>query len=199
MTTIVYLVRHAAHALVNSTLCGRMPGVRLGAEGHGQARALAERFASEPVEAVYTSPLERARETAEPIAERLGRTPEPREGIGEIEFGEWTGRRFDDLASEPRWNAWNAARSMNRPPRGESMLEAQVRAVGEIERVRAAHPEGAAVLVSHGDVIKSVLLFALGLPLDACARIEIGPASISTLAIGEGGAKVLRLNEAVRA
>ena len=199
MTALIHLVRHAAHGLLDRTLCGRMAGVRLGAEGQAQAHGLARRFAGEPIAALYTSPLERAIETADPIGERTGRSPEVAEALTEIDLGEWTGRSFDELREDSRWAAWNAARSVNRAPGGESMLEVQARAMGHVERVRAAHPDATAILVSHSDVIKAVLLFALGLPLDAYGRIEVGPASISTLVVGDWGAKVLRINEPVAA
>jgi probable phosphoglycerate mutase len=173
-----------------------MPGVRLGPEGQAQARSLAERLGREPIEAIYTSPVERARETAQFLADRSGRRPGIRDAITEIDFGDWTGRSFAELDDDPRWAAWNSARGVNRPPGGESMLQAQARALGEIERVRREYPGAAAVLVSHADVIKAVLLHALGLSVDAYQRIEISPASVSTLAIGDWGCKVLRMNEA---
>ncbi|WP_230530185.1 histidine phosphatase family protein [Microvirga roseola] len=199
MTTTFLLVRHAAHDRVGTVLCGRMPGVTLGALGRSQAQRLAERLAREDVACIRTSPLERARETAEPIAERVGLTPEACEAIMEIEFGSWTGKNFEALADDPRWRSWNNARSVSRPPGGETMLEAQIRIVGAIEELRALHPGRRIVLVSHGDVIKAALLYHLGLPIDACSRIEVEPASISTLAVGEWGSKVLRMNEVVAA
>jgi broad specificity phosphatase PhoE len=199
VTTTFHLVRHAAHERVGSTLCGRMPGVRLGAVGREQAARLARRFANENIAAVQSSPLERAQETAQPIAEALGHEVERAEASLEIDFGSWSGRSFEELANDPGWGAWNAARAVNRPPGGESMLEAQARFVSHLERMRAKHSGGAVVLVSHSDVIKAGLLYHLGLPIDGYQRIEIEPASISTLAIGDWGSKVIRLNEVVAA
>ena len=95
MTTTFFLVRHAAHDRVGTVLCGRMPGVRLGDLGREQAQGLARHFASEDLAAVQSSPLERARETAEPIAAQAGRNVEINEGITEIEFGAWSGRGLD--------------------------------------------------------------------------------------------------------
>jgi len=195
VTTTFFLVRHAAHERVGSMLCGRMPGIRLGEPGRAQARRLAERFAGETIAAVQSSPLERARETAEPIAARLGRTVELNESVIEIEFGTWSGRSFDDLNGDPAWSAWNSARAVSRPPGGETMLEAQARVVHAMEILRGAYAGQAVVLVSHSDVIKAALLYHLGLPVDAYPRIEIEPASVSTLVVGAWGAKVLRLNE----
>ena len=198
MATTVYLVRHAAHDRVDRVLCGRMPGVGLGEAGRRQAEALARRFAGGGgVDAVWTSPIQRARETAGPIAARLGLPARASDALCEIDFGAWTGQGFDALRDDPLWRRWNEARGAGRPPGGESMAEAQARAMGEVERARAEHPDGGVVLVSHGDVIKAVLAGVLGLPLDAHARFDVQPASVSALAVWDGGGKVLSMNEGV--
>jgi broad specificity phosphatase PhoE len=199
VTTTFHLVRHAAHDRVGTVLCGRMPGVHLGTFGKAQAERLAERFAHETIASIHTSPLERAVETAEPIAVRLGQALEICEDIAEIDFGAWSGTSFEALAQDTRWATWNNARSNSRPPYGETMLEAQIRIVGTVERLRSRHPDGSVILVSHSDVIKAALLYHLGLPLDAYGRFDIEPASISTLVVGDWGSKVLRLNEVVAA
>jgi broad specificity phosphatase PhoE len=190
-----FLVRHAAHELVDRVLCGRLAGVSLGEEGRAQARHVAERLARESIAAIQTSPLERAQETAAAIGERLTLQPEIHDAINEIDVGEWSGRTFEELHGDPRWQAWNSARAVSRPPRGESMLEVQARVVGHLERTRAEHPERAVVLVTHSDVIKAALLYCLGMPLDGYRLLDIGPASISRLAMGDWGAKVVSMNE----
>ena len=195
MAATLFLLRHAAHARVGTTLCGRMPGVTLGEEGHRQAGALAERLGREGIEAVYSSPLERARETAAPIARRLGLEAREDDALTEIDFGRWTGRDFTGLQGDPEWDRWNTHRATARPPGGESMAEAQARALGGIERLRVRHPEGRIVAVSHCDVIKAVLAAILGTTLDGIERFEILPASISALALWPGGGKVLSMNE----
>jgi broad specificity phosphatase PhoE len=199
VTTTVYLVRHATHDRVSRILCGRMPGVILGDEGRRQAERLAERFARERIAAVLTSPLERSRETAEIIAKRLGLEAQVCEDLNEIDFGEWSGKRFDALHDDPRWWLWNDARGLAQPPGGESMSAAQSRVVRRIERLRDEHPEAGVALVSHCDVIKAALARYLGLPLDAYSLFEISPASVSVLALWPGGAKVVSMNEAVAA
>ena len=176
-----------------------MPGVTLGAMGHDQARRLAERFANETIAAVRTSPLERARETAAPIAARKGLRVEFCDGLSEIDFGQWTGRTFEDLARDPRWNGWNMARAVSRPPGGEAMLQAQGRIVEAMEELRRTYPDRAVVLVSHSDVIKAALLYHLGLPIDAYRRFDVDPASVSTLVVGDWGSRLLRLNEVIAA
>jgi len=199
VTTTFFLVRHAAHDRVGTVLCGRMPGVHLGAVGKAQAERLAKRFASETIACICTSPLERAVETAEPIAAHLGQQLEICETIAEIDFGAWSGTSFGDLAKDPRWATWNSTRSISRPPYGETMLEAQARIIGAMEQLRGRYTDGSVVLVSHSDVIKAALIYHLGLPIDAYSRFDIDPASISTLVVGEWGSKVLRLNEVVAA
>lgn len=197
MTTTFFLVRHAAHDRVGTVLCGRIPGIRLGELGKAQARALAQRFASESVASVQTSPLERAVETAEPIAAQLGRPAEHSDDIIEIDFGAWSGMSFDTLSDDRRWSAWNNSRSTSRPPDGETMLEAQTRIVRAMERLRSLHAGRSIVLVSHSDVIKAALLYHLGMPIDSYMRLEVSPASISTLVVGDWGSKVLRMNEVI--
>ncbi|MEE1655322.1 histidine phosphatase family protein [Microvirga sp. CF3062] len=199
MTTTFHLVRHATHDRVGTILCGRMPGVHLGTLGKAQAERLAVRFTNENIASIQTSPLERAVETSEPIAAGIGQPLEICESIAEIDFGAWSGTSFEALAQDPRWSAWNNARSNSRPPYGETMLEAQVRIVGALEQLRSRHRDHSVILVSHSDVIKAALLYHLGLPIDGYARFDIDPASISTLVVGDWGSKVLRLNEVMAA
>lgn len=199
MTTTFYLVRHAAHDRVGTVLCGRMPGVHLGSAGKAQAECLARRFADVEVAGIYTSPLERALETAQPIASCLGQSLRVCDAISEIEFGLWSGMSFDSLDRDPLWSSWNASRGTNRAPKGETMLEAQGRIVGAMEQMRTCHAERSVILVSHSDVIKAALLYYLGMPIDAYGRIEVEPASISTLVVGEWGSKLIRMNEVVAA
>jgi broad specificity phosphatase PhoE len=130
-----------------------------------------------------------------PIAEQLHLTPEIYEAVNEIDVGEWAGKDFADLQQDTRWAAWNNARNVTRPPGGETMLEVQARVVGHLERVRGSHPDQAVVLVSHGDVIKAALLYCLKMPIDGYRLFDISPASVSTLVIGDWGAKVLSMNE----
>lgn len=199
MTTTFFLVRHAAHDRVGTVLCGRMPGVTLGSIGRSQAEQLARRFARENVACIRTSPLDRAVETARPIATCLGRPLEICEAINEIDFGRWSGTSFENLNQDPRWMSWNSARSSNRPPEGEAMIEAQARIIGAMEELRSLYAGRSVVLVSHSDVIKAALLYHLGMPIDAYDRLEVEPASICTLVAGEWGSKVIRLNEVVDA
>src|SRR5436190_22105232 len=127
--SLFYLIRHGANDLVGNTLAGWMPDVHLNAEGQKQARALAERLEGVHLGRIITSPLERATETAAPIAGSTGLKIEIDAAFGEVHYGDWTGKKVKDLASDPKWIQWNRFRSAARIPNGESMLELQTRAV----------------------------------------------------------------------
>jgi broad specificity phosphatase PhoE len=193
--TTVFLVRHAAHDRVDRILCGRMPGVNLGETGRGQAARVARRLSGEGLAAVYTSPLDRSRETAEPIAAAAGVRLQVAAGLNEIDVGEWTGRSFAALEPDPRWRTWNAERSLGEAPGGERMQAVQDRVTGELEILRRRHPGARVAAVSHSDVIKSALCAVLGLSLDRYDAFEVEPASISAIVLWDGGGKVLGINE----
>jgi probable phosphoglycerate mutase len=129
------------------------------------------------------------------VAARLGEEVRPCEALAEVDFGDWAGRRVDDLrAGDPRWRWWNEFRSGTPAPGGETAVEVQARVVGEVLRLRSVHPETVVALVSHADVIRAALAWALGVPLDLARRLEVGLASASVVAIGDGGPWVLGVN-----
>ena len=196
MTTTFYLVRHAAHDNVGGFLAGRMPGVRLGVDGLAQAARLGQRMTRERFDAIYASPRERTQETAQAIV--AARAPMPVETapeLDEVDFGDWSGNGWDVLNADPRWRNWNTMRSMARTAGGESMLDVQLRVLALMERLREQFPDGRVVLVSHADIIKTVVSYVLGLPIDSWPRLEISPASITTVVMGEWGGKLHTLNE----
>ena len=116
----------------------------------------------------------------------------------ELDFGEWTGATFDSIRADPRWEAWRTQRSIATIPGGESMRQVQRRAVDALLDINGRHPHQTVVVVSHGDVIRSALLFALGMPLDSYNSIEISQGGVSTIRIDAGGIRVLALNERPR-
>src|SRR4029079_19330524 len=140
MTTFL-LIRHGINDLVDRAIAGWMPGVHLNQEGRTQAERLAERVGDARIAAIYSSPLERACETAEPIGRRRGLPVQICPGVGEIQFGDWTGHSLERLADAPRWRQFNSFRSGTRAPGGELMLEVQARTVAELERLGEQHPE----------------------------------------------------------
>ena len=194
MSLTVHFIRHAATDALGVTLSGRT-NAPLNAMGAAQARALAARLAGVSIDTVYCSPLDRALQTAEPIAKARNLAVETVEPLNEIDMGDWTGARFDDLDHAPEWAFWNAGRSQHRAPNGESMLEVQARIARWLEQTWRSRGSGAVAAVSHADVIKAALAHALGLCLDHHARLEVSPASISTIVIGSWGLKVDRVNE----
>ena len=196
--TVFHLLRHGEHGLLGRVLAGRMPGVGLTERGRAEIAAVAERLAGEPIAAIYSSPLQRTRESAEIVAARLGLEIEFRDDVIELDFGEWTGSTFDSIRADPRWEAWRTQRSIAAIPGGESMRQVQRRAVDALIDINGRHPHQTVVVVSHGDVIRSALLFALGMPLDSYNSIEISQGGVSTIRIDAGGIRVLGLNERPR-
>jgi probable phosphoglycerate mutase len=194
MTTFL-LIRHGETDYVGRSLAGRIPGIHLNPRGIDQAERLAERLSSLPIRAVVSSPLERTLETASPLARRLGLEVQVREGVTELDFGDWTGQRFDALQTVPAWHWYNTFRSGTRIPGGERAIEVQARAVAELERLGLEHPQGMVALVSHADVIRAVLCYFAAIPIDLLLRVVIDPASVSVLAIDPWGPRILRVND----
>jgi broad specificity phosphatase PhoE len=177
----VHLVRHAAFDGVGRLMVGRTPGVSLSDDGRAQARRLASAFADEKLAAVYSSPLERARETAAAIADVHGLTHATCDAFAELDLGDWTGCTVADLESHSAWRDFNTLRSLTRIPAGELMLETQTRAVRGLLEMQRHHDNATIVIVSHADVIRAVLGHLLGMPMDHLLRLEIAPASYSTV------------------
>jgi probable phosphoglycerate mutase len=198
VTTTVFLVRHGSTDHLGHVISGRMEGVPLNDRGRGEAQAAAERLRAERVEALYTSPVQRTQETAAALSEALGLEPRVDERLLEIDFGDWTGKAFAELDGDDHWRRWNDARAGTRAPGGETMDEVQARLRGFLDDAKVRHPGGRVAAVSHADVIKAVLADALGFSIDRHASIEINPGSVSALAVGDWGTKVLSVNEAPR-
>ena len=195
--TRFYLIRHAAIDGLGQRIAGRMPGVALNARGREQALRLARRLAREPIDAIHTSPQRRAIETAEALAQQLRLELHIAGEIDEIDFGDWTGKTYEELGSLAKWRAFNALHSSTRLPNGELLLEAQARVIGFMERLCQQNAEKKFALVSHGDVIRVALAHQLGIPIDFITRFEIGPASISAVELHTDGPRVLCINDSV--
>lgn len=196
MTTTFFLLRHAAHDDIDNCLAGRSPNVFLGSGGRAQALRLGERMRRESFDAIMSSPRERTRETAQAISVTCEVGPVTLcEEIDEVDFGPWSGKTFVELAGDPTWRHWNSERDIAVTPAGESMNEVRRRICDFMQYLARRFSGRSVVLVSHADVIKSAICQVLGLPVGHCFRFEIDPASISTVAMGDWGAKLLRLNE----
>src|SRR5712691_3465751 len=138
--TVFHLLRHGEHGLLGRVLAGRMPGVGLTERGRAEIAAVAERLAGEKIAALYASPLQRTRESAEIVAARLGLEITFHDDLIELDFGEWTGITFDTIRADPRWQAWRTHRSLARIPGGESMRQVQRRVVDALLDINQRHP-----------------------------------------------------------
>jgi probable phosphoglycerate mutase len=193
--TKIFLVRHGLNDMVGKAIAGRNPGVHLNATGIAQAKRLVARLAGESIQKIFSSPLERCRETAAPIASRLGLEPIILPEVIEIDYGDWTGKSVAELRENPLWNQWNERRTLSRVPDGETMLEIQNRMIAQIEKIRRDCNGETVAIFSHGDPIKTVICFFLGIPLDFFQRIEISPASVSLMCIGHDFVKFEYVND----
>lgn len=195
MSATILLVRHARHVEFGEVLSGRRRDVALSRAGLEEAAILADLLGTSRLAAVYSSPRERAWYTAREIAEPHELKVIAEDRLDEVDFGDWTGARFAELEGEPAWEAWNGQRGTARPPGGESMAEAVDRAFGFVQDAARTHEGETVVALSHCDIIRGIIAHCLGLPLDHLLRFDVDPASVSRLAVGGWGARVMSVNE----
>jgi probable phosphoglycerate mutase len=195
MTTFL-LIRHALCDPVGQAIVGRQSGVHLNTEGRRDAEALATRLRDHSLAGIYSSPLERAVETAEPIAARQGLLVKIAPGLNEVDFGDWTGKTFAELDQLAEWRRFNTSRSATRIPGGEVMAQVLSRGLAELEQLEQVHTDPAALVavVSHGDVLRAIVADALGMSLDLMHRFELSPASVSILVLQGRDRRILLLN-----
>ena len=194
-STLVLLVRHGQTPTTGKILPGRAAGLNLADVGQDQARIAAERISAlKKVDAVYASPLERARQTASPIAKALGLKTHIDKGLLECDFGDWTGKELVALMKLPEWTTVQRAPSTFRFPNGESFTEMQTRMVTTLDRLCAKHRGGTIVCVSHADPIKAAMAHAMGSHIDLFQRIVISTCSISAVLYTPHGPTVLTVN-----
>jgi broad specificity phosphatase PhoE len=151
--------------------------------------------AAEDIAAIEASPLRRTQETAAEIAAACGLGVHTQEALNELDFGEWTSRRFVELVGDPDWENWNSRRSAAAPPKGESMIDAQKRVMRHIRDCPRRYPDGIVAMVTHCDIIRAVVAAVLGLSLDHILQFDVEPASVSRIVVGDWGARLLSLNE----
>ena len=192
--TTILLIRHGMTDAVGYQLVGWTPGVGLNEKGRAEVERLGQNLAGVRLDAIYSSPLDRARQTAEAVAGHHGLHVTFRDDLGEVKFGDWTGLLLAEVEPDPRWHAWNACRSTAGTPNGETYLELQDRMVSELTRIAAAHPNGTVAVVSHADSLRAALLQFLGMPGDFCLRLAVRPASVSVAQLGDGPPRVLAVN-----
>jgi probable phosphoglycerate mutase len=210
--TVILLVRHGATETTGKELPGRAPGLHLSDQGREQAEGAAARIVSlaQPpaagngstaraarsrVAAVYSSPLERTRETAAPIAAALGLDVIPDEGLLELDMGTWTGMELKAAYKRKEWATIQRYPSGFTFPDGESFVAMQARMVTTLDRLRAAHPGKVVVAVSHADPIRAVVAHAMGTHLDLFQRVVVSPCSVTAISYGPQGPVVLTVND----
>jgi probable phosphomutase (TIGR03848 family) len=194
---LVLLIRHGENEYVKSgKLAGYTPGVHLNEKGQQQARALAESLAEVHLKAVYASSLERAVETAEPIAQRHHLEVRLRPDLKDNAIGRWQGRSWKALRHTKAWKVVQHAPSRFRFPEGESFMETQARVVTCLEAIVTSHkPKDVLAVVFHADPIKLAVAYYLGMPLDNFQRLACDTGSITTLMVGSESAYLLRMNQ----
>jgi probable phosphoglycerate mutase len=188
------LVRHGATATTGSVLPGRAAGLHLSDTGRTQADSVAGRVGALRPVAVYASPLERTRETAAPIARACGVRVRRASGLLECDFGDWTGRRLDELRKLPEWDRVRTSPSTFCFPGGESFPAMQQRMWNQLQQLGTTHAGSTVVAVSHADPIKAAVAMASGMHLDLFQRIVISPCSATVLVLGDGAPIVLTVN-----
>lgn len=189
------LIRHALTPHVGHKLSGWSSGVHLSDDGKKQAARLTERLHDVQIDAIYSSPLDRALETAQPIAKDHKLRVRQREEIGEVKYGDLEGKSLRMLAKGKLWSKLQTWPSDVRFPGGESLRETQARAVAAIERLRAEHPKRNVAVVSHGDWIRLSVAHYVGAHIDLYRRINVDPASVSAILFFESMPVVQVVNE----
>ena len=193
--TTILLVRHGQTPTTGRLLPGQAPGLHLSDDGKKQAEAAAARLAKlKRVTAIYASPLERARETAMPIARARDLAVRIERGLMDLDVGKWTGERLDKVSKRPEWSTVQRHPSGFRFPDGESFMEMQARMTETLAKLVERHRGGVVVAVSHADPIKAVVAHALGMHLDLFQRLNVSPGSITTIAYSGGPPMVLGIN-----
>lgn len=195
---LLLLIRHGENEYVKTgKLAGRLPGINLNEKGQKQAQALGEALKDVPIKAVYSSPLERAMQTAQPIAESHGLTIVQEPDLMDTHVGRWEGKSLKMLRLTNLWKIVQGAPSRFRFPEGESFLEAQARYVTALERIAGRHnkPRDILAVVFHADPIKLAVAHFLGMPLDHFQRLSCDTGSVTALFIGAMSANLMKYNQ----
>jgi broad specificity phosphatase PhoE len=191
--TLFLCIRHGKCPHVGNFIAGRMKGVHLDKEGLVEVNRLSDNLRGIEIKKVYSSPLERAQETAEIICKNMNIGYEIKEELNEVDYGAWSGKTFDELSTVPLWHEFNKTKGLIRIPDGEMLIEIESRISVFVEKIRK-NSEGIVALVSHGDPIKCLLAHYAGIPLDLIGRIEIGTASVSGLILNDFNAHIICVN-----
>jgi probable phosphoglycerate mutase len=196
------LIRHA-HSEANAAgiLSGRLPNVHLSEKGVAQSENLAVRLGNFPLSSLRISPMERCFETISPWINSVVLPNYPKfqpqldPNLTEVDYGTWSGKKLAMLSKNKLWKIVQESPSRMYFPDGEGIAQMQARAMTSVHEAVSAKGKGSAVIVSHGDVIKSIVASALGLHLDEFQRIVIDPASVSIIDFSTTKPRTLLLND----
>ncbi len=193
---LILLLRHAENEYTRKgRLAGRLPDVHLNQRGKEQADLLAQILKDVPLKAIYSSPLTRAIETAQPLAKAHQLEIIVHEGLIELDYGEWQGKSLKGLRRLKVWKTVQYVPSLMHFPQGETIVEAQFRITQAIRQIASQHEQGDWIAcVSHADPIKLTIAHYLGMPLDTYQRINISLASITLLSLDHQAARLLAIN-----
>jgi len=198
----VVLIRHAhSEANAKGVLSGRLPDVHLSAKGIAQSEALVTRLGALKIAAIKISPLERCAETINPWWVATGKPNnrgvevEVDPNLIEVDYGSWSGKKLSQLSRNSMWKTVQNNPSAMYFPSGESLAVMQTRAMKSVHDALRVRRKGSIVLVSHGDVIKSIVASTLGMHLDDFQRIVIDPASVTILDFSQSKPRLTLMND----
>ena len=186
------------HGETNWNREGRVMGcqpVNLNERGRAQVAATAEFARSFMPDLIVTSPLARARQSAEIVAATLGSVQlfeDP--AISEVLYGRWEGLTYDDLIRDPYYQTYRESPIDHSTPGGETIREVQARGIEAITRRIETHRGKRVLFVSHGDIVRTVLCHFLGLDLKFFHRIRVDNAALSAIQLAGDFAEVKFLN-----
>jgi broad specificity phosphatase PhoE len=192
---IFFLIRHGTCEGLGQRLAGRMPGVRLTEQGRREAAQIGRKVAKSGIAAIYSSPLERTQETAAEMSRQTGLSFAIHAGLNEIDYGDWSGRTFEDLREEDEWRRYNSCRCSALIPGGESMQELCRRVRDTMDALRANHSNDSIALVSHADWIRAAASEYARVSLDVFHNFQVDPASLSILRVEAWGSVIVRWND----
>jgi probable phosphomutase (TIGR03848 family) len=193
--TVLLLIRHGHTPTAGKILTGWQKGVHLTDDGRRQAEALVGRLDGVRLAAIYSSPLERCRETAGPLAAARGLEIRVRRDLIETDYGDWAGRSIRQLTRTTLWRTLRRSPSAIRFPGGESLRDVQTRAVDAALSIAVDHARGTVALVTHADPVRMILAHFAGMHLDQFERLSVEPCSVSAVAVEDGVGRILKVND----
>lgn len=194
MTTLL-LIRHGENDYTGKRLIGRLPGVHLNQRGREEAQSVADLLKTQPLAAIYSSPLERALETAEPLSRNLSLNVKPNTGLMEVDFGDWQGLTATQMRRRKLYLLIQEKPSLVRFPNGESYSEAQQRIMRALLEIASTHAVDASIACfSHCDIIRLAVAGFINLPLDAFQRLTVQTGSLTVVELDHGMGSLRMLN-----